>query len=243
VQPMIGLTISRSGEGVGRHDGVRVAYLDAIYRAGGLPVLLPNGSPAEVMDRMDGLLLTGGGDFDPAWYHQPNLGTPVGAICLLRDRTELLLIRRAMERTLPILGICRGVQALAVAFGGTLIQDLSPLGLEPKVSHYQSRDRDVATHLVTIEPHSRLWDIVGADRVLVNSFHHQAVALAPPGWRAVAHSDDGVMEAMERSGAALALGVQWHPEDGAASGDRRAQAIFSELVEDARRFKQMRGDQ
>jgi len=234
---VIGLTVSRTGDDGKLRDGVSVAYIDAVVEAGGLPVLLPNSGQAEVLNRLDGLILTGGGDFDPKWYAQPNLGTPPEAISAVRDQAEIQIIRAAMHLKLPMVGICRGIQGLAVALGGTLIQDIGRQRPHSEVCHYQTEGREIVTHSITVDLPSQLFGILAARSLSVNSFHHQAVEMVPPGWRAVAWSDDGVIEAMEWSGTHFAIGVQWHPEDLAAGGDLSGARIFAELIAQGEKFR------
>jgi len=187
---------------------IPLAYIDAVRRAGGVPLLIPptgEGFPPELFD---GLLLTGGVDLDPAYYREePRPG--LGAICPDRDGTEIELVRVALERGTPLLAICRGVQVLNVAAGGDLYQDLS--SRRGALKHYQDAPGWHASHGVAIERDSLLWRILRTEAARVNSFHHQSVRLLGAGLVATAYSPDGVVEALEgRRG--FVLGVQWHPE-------------------------------
>ena len=213
--------------------GVRQQYLDGILRAGALPVLLSlNMSPqetAELMDRADALLVTGGVDLDPAIYgEEPH--EKLGKTDPKRDALETVLIRRAWETNKPVLGICRGIQAITATLGGTLWQDLpSQCGTDPDV-HNQPEDYSFTKHSVTVTPDTLLADIVKSDLVAVNSRHHQAVKAPAPGFVVCARSrDDGIIEAVWAPEKHFFLGVQWHPE---MLADRMPvhQALFDALV-------------
>lgn len=189
-------------------------YSRAVQRAGGIPVLLPfvetEEEAAEVLDKLDGLLLSGGDDIDPLLYGElPHPQT--GNICPERDLSELHYARVAFARNLPTLGICRGHQVLAVAFGGTLYQDI-PAQVPGAIKHRQEGPKWYPTHPVAIAEGTRLAALLGTER-LVNSRHHQSVKKAPEGWVVSAVAPDGIIEAMEHPGYRFALSVQWHPEN------------------------------
>lgn len=212
------------------------SYVQAVERAGGIPLIIPNFTDArEMLDlvhRLDGLLVSGGVDVDSKLWGERAI-TEVTAFHPRRDVTESELIREAINHTdIPVLGICRGAQMLNVAMGGTLIQDLKKVGkLEHRMTMY---DRNVPSHTVKIVPGSRLAAITGSDSAWVNSFHHQAVRDVAPGFVKVAESDpDGVTEAIELPGERFVLGVQWHPE-GLTENDE-AQAIFRALIKAAQK--------
>jgi len=198
-------------------------YLEAIEAAGGEPVpLLPDagGSPEAILNDLDGLVLTGGKDIDPELYGQSlREGLDVD-VDRPRDRLEIPLARRALECDLPVLGICRGVQVLNVAAGGTLYQDITLVGIA-RGSHNQRTatpqpPEDAAVHEVTVTPGSQVAEILGETRIGVNTFHHQVIERPAPRFSVVARSveprGDGVIEAVEVAGRAFAVGVQWHPE-------------------------------
>lgn len=241
MQPMIGISTTRDkGDDNTVADRVRLTYIKAISEAGGIPVLLPNvPDSAKALERMDGLLLTGGGDFDPASFGQPDEGTQMDGVSPARDEAELLLIEAANRLDMPIFGICRGVQAMAIAYGGSLIQDLGRARPDSAIRHSQTEDREQVTHTVQVKPDSRVGRLVGDAVVRVNSFHHQAVATTPPGWDMVAESEDGVIEALEAPGSRFLLGVQWHPED-LASGHGTAARLFKGFVEASASFQEGR---
>jgi putative glutamine amidotransferase len=204
-------------------------YLRAVERAGGLPVVLPPlelDRIAPLLDRLSGVLLSGGPDLDPAGYGStahPELGDIEPQL----DLFEVQLAREADARGLPILGICRGAQALNVARGGTLHQHL-PDVTDGSVVHRQRVAGTETTHDVRIAPRSGLAAVVGASRLAVNSFHHQSVDQLGSRLRAVAWADDGVVEGIEGWGKSLLLGVQWHAET--LVDDPAQLALFRRLV-------------
>lgn len=233
----------------GRHhqlpmQGMGQAYLSAVIAAGGAPVLVPLGLDEprlfRALDRADGLLLAGGEDIAPALFgEEPH--PRLGAVDADRDAAEMALARQALEMGMPLLAICRGIQALNVAAGGTLYQDI-PSQVPGALKHhcfYPEYPRDHIAHTVAIAPDSRLAAVVGqpADSlaaVPVNSLHHQSVKALGAGLRVVAQAPDGVVEAIEGTGGGWVLGVQWHPEELAASrADMRA--LFRAFVEAAGR--------
>jgi putative glutamine amidotransferase len=188
-------------------------YLMMLGQVGLQAVLLPvSGSPADaagLMDRLDGLLLTGGGDVAPDQYDATSQPQTIGVDCR-RDAVEIELIRQARQAGLPILAICRGIQLLNVALGGTLIQDLPTA--DPSAAGHMEPDRwNGVAHSVRVEPGTLLHRLLGPD-VLVNSLHHQAIGTLAPGLRAAARAPDGVIEAIEECDATFVVGLQWHPE-------------------------------
>lgn len=188
-------------------------YVDAVVRAGGVPVVLPPlpfEMAATVLDQMRGLLLSGGGDLDPAYFgEEPLSGT--GKVSPRRDVFELALARAALIRQVPVLGICRGMQVLNVAAGGTVYQDLV-LGVKQPLKHFQEAPRWYGTHHIEIHPGTKLAGIFNVSRLRVNSFHHQAVHRVAPGFRVSAVAPDGVIEAIEAGAHPFGVGVQFHPE-------------------------------
>lgn len=211
-------------------DGVSSAYVQAVARAGGLPVVLPVLGPdaaAQMVDRIDGLVVSGGGDIDPSLYGEAREAAELYGISDARDAFDHALLSRARESGRPVLAICRGMQMLNVVGGGTLIQHL-----HNGAAHHDPPNAFEATQTLAIEPDTTLARIVGAPALAVNSLHHQAVKTLGPSLRASALADDGVIEAIEFEGADNILGVQWHPELlPQAEGHRR---LFEWLVERAR---------
>lgn len=188
-------------------------YVDAVVRAGGMPVILPPlplEMAAVVLDHVRGLLLSGGGDLDPVSFgEEPLPGT--GKVSPRRDVFELALARAALIRQVPVLGICRGMQVLNVAAGGTIYQDLG-LGVSRPLKHFQEAPRWYGTHHIEIRPGTKLAGIFNVSRLRVNSFHHQAVHRVASGFRVSAVAPDGVIEAIEAEAHPFAVGVQFHPE-------------------------------
>jgi putative glutamine amidotransferase len=227
--------VVRSWEGADR-TGVNSAYVQALLSTGGVPLILsPHIGPelaGRALDDIDGLILTGGEDMDPAWYGaepSPWLSPPSRE----RDLFELALFAVARQRELPILGICRGIQMINVALGGSLIQDL-PTERPGRVDHRPDGPRDSRSHRVRLQPGSRAADALGSNAVIVNSSHHQAIAELAPGLVAVGWTDDDLIEAAESpAGTPWLLAVQWHPEE--MHQDRQApdQGLFSALVQQA----------
>lgn len=215
MKPLIGITAAPHVEG--NRDWVYNTrdYFRAVQNAGGIPVLLPfvetEEQAAEILDRIDGLLLSGGSDIDPKHYGE-TVHPQCGTIEPERDATELAMARLAIQRDMPVFGICRGHQVLAVAFGGTLYQDI-PAQVPGKLNHQQVViPRNHEAHGVNVKPGSRLANIVGLSP-RVNTRHHQAVKDVPPGWVESAVSEDGINEAMEYPACQFAMSVQWHPEN------------------------------
>ena len=215
-------------------------YYDSVVRAGGVPLVIPPVADAATLtgtlDHLDGLLLSGGADINPLFQgEQPIPG--LHGINRERDLPELLITRMAFNRQLPILGICRGVQTLAVALGGKVCQDIAA-----GIKHSQDADRSEPTHSVEVEPDSILFDIYREEQLNVNSFHHQAVSEPGPRFRVTAQSPDGIVEAIESTEFKSVMGVQWHPEcldEGLplfqwlvkeAVGYRRAQEVHNRVL-------------
>lgn len=189
-------------------------YVRALIAAGGVAVGIPpvedEAQAVAALQRLDGLLLSGGADIDPCHYGEEIIPEN-GSLEPERDRSELLLARLALRQGLPVLGICRGMQVLNVAAGGSLYQDL-PTQTDSRLQHRQRGPRWYATHSIQITPGSLLAAITGVTTTRVNSFHHQAVHHPGEGFTVTAMAPDGVVEAIEASAHPFALGVQWHPE-------------------------------
>lgn len=214
------------------------AYVRAVTRAGGAPLLIPEGMDEHglraVYDRCDGVLLAGGKDVDPAHYGEA-LHTESRLAGADEDRQELALARWAVDEGKPLLAICRGIQVLDVALGGSLYQDLAAeLPGSQKHDWYPGFARNRLSHAVDVVEGSLLSELVGAGSLLVNSLHHQAVRAVAPRLVVSAKAPDGVIEGVEAPEHLFALGVQWHPEE-LAGEDPRAQRLFEALVEACRK--------
>jgi len=228
--PLIGLTTY--GRGADNRYTLPADYIDAVRRAGGVPLLIaPGESRVEaILDVIDALVLSGGGDIDPSRYegkrHETNY-----SIDQERDTLELELARRVIDSSIPTLGICRGAQILNVVQGGKLIEHI-PDEVGVKVLH-RAPPREPVTHGVKLKAGSRLSQILGRDQFDATSWHHQALRGAAAGFDAVAHAPDGTIEAIEMPSHPWMIAVQWHPELSAAS-DPLQQKLFDALVEAAR---------
>ena len=205
-QPLIGITANFEGEDA----TLRNRYYEQVVAAGGTPVIIPPVTNKDViintLEHIDALLLTGGGDFNPLWANQePQSG--LGNINTVRDLPELLITRLAYNRQIPMLGICRGIQTLAMALDGEIDQDI-----KKDIKHSQNAARTEPTHSVSISEDSILYKVYGDSHIFVNSFHHQAVSNTGKKFRVTATAPDGIIEAMESSEHKPIMGVQWHPE-------------------------------
>ncbi len=234
--PLIGLTAQRDGP---RRLRVNAAYVTAVERGGGMPVVIPILSPEradEILDRLDGVLLTGGGDIDPSHYGAPNEGSY--SIDRERDAWEIALALAAHRRQFPYFGICRGIQVMAVAHGVPLIQDLRGARRPQAMEHDQERlelQRDAPCHDVEVVGATRTAEATRAGTVPVNSMHHQAISAVPPGFQLTAVAPDGTIEAIEGEGDLFQVGVQWHPEELVArpEPDPLALRLFTAFVQAA----------
>ena len=235
MQPVIGITTRpraiTSAAGESHAHTLERTYFDAVVRAGGIPVLLgpvPRQAIATVLGRVDGLVFTGGGDIEPHRYG----GVPVDTLYDVsadRDEFEIELAPEAARRRIPTLAVCRGLQLLNVAFGGTLIEDLPT---EVGTAHRADGPLVYAGHQrVRLTPECRVAGVVGSAEVMVNSIHHQAVRDLAPGFTAVGWADDGVIEVIQHDDPAWPLlAVQWHPEYLNDVDDAPSLALFSALV-------------
>ena len=242
MKPVIGVTSQpgsiENASGLLDSHLIGHTYTDSVLRAGGIPVSLipvPTHEIDALLDRIDGLVLSGGGDIEPHRYGQEPR-EQVWRTNFDRDEFELALVHAAHERKMPVLAICRGMQVVNVAFGGTLIQDIpSAIG---------SKDHSVIGHAVydghqpvTIAADSKVAKATGETEMLVNSIHHQAIEKLADGFRPVAWADDGVIEGIEHEDEDWELlGVQWHPEFLGDNFDVPSQRLFNEVVEQARNY-------
>lgn len=240
MQPVIGITTRpraiTSAAGDSHAHTLERTYFDSVLRAGGLPVLLgpiPPHAVAGLLDRVDGLIFTGGGDIEPHRYG----GVPIDSMYDMntdRDAFEIELANEAARRRFPTLAICRGLQVLNVALGGTLIEDIPS---EVGTAHRAAGPRVYDGHQhVRLSTGSRVAEVVGSNELMVNSIHHQSVRDLAPGFVAVGWADDGVIEAVEHEDPAWPmLAVQWHPEYLNDVHDMPSLALFDALVAAAAR--------
>ncbi len=230
--PVIGITLDCESGGIAawsRYDwyALRRNYTEAVVHAGGVPIMLPHeeGMVDAYLDRIDGLLVTGGHfDLDPSLYgdadrHETITTKPA------RTDFEWAMTEAALERNMPVLGICGGQQLLHVVLGGRLIQHI-PDEVEDALAHEQSNPRHEAGHLVVLQEGTLLQMICGVDAMQVNSAHHQAAADEPAGIVVNARAPDGVIEGIESTRHRFAVGVQWHPEFMIDPADERIFAAF-----------------
>lgn len=206
MKPLIGITLHEDGE----YLSLNRAYAKCVAKAGGTPMLLPHGtvtSVKEISHFISGLILSGGGDLDPIYFGeepQPEMGQ----IYPERDTWEIELCQLFLKENKPILGICRGIQVLNVAAGGTLWQSIP----SKEIKHFQQAPKNYATHCVNITKSSRLAKILDNHELRVNSMHNQAVHKIAPGFKSVGYAIDDLVEAIESEQYKFAIGVQWHPE-------------------------------
>jgi putative glutamine amidotransferase len=207
-------------------------YFDGIQQAGGLPLMLPltddQHETAQLASLCDGFLFTGGHDVSPSVYGETPLNDSV-ICCPKRDRMESLLLQEAVLLDKPVLGICRGIQFINAAFGGTLYQDL-PVQHPSEVEHHQTAPYNTAVHAVIIRKETPLYDLLHQARIAVNSYHHQAVHSVAPGLEIMAESPDGIVEALYHPGLKFLWAVQWHPEFSFRT-DENSRQIFRAFVQ------------
>jgi putative glutamine amidotransferase len=227
--PRVGISGRLATVDGAERTGVNASYLRAVAAGGGAPLifspLTPVAAIPSLLDGVEALVLSGGADIDPAHYHtapHPKLGH----IEPERDTFELALVAEARTRGLPVLAICRGLQVVNVALGGTLWQDLP----SERGAHPQSGPRTERVHGIELASESRLAEALGVGELRVNSFHHQAIRDLAPELAATGHADDGVIEGIEGTGSWWLVGVQWHPEEFSAEADAPDLALFRALV-------------
>lgn len=229
-RPVVGITANVEGDDY----TLRQVYCQQIVEAGGVPLIIPAVADADVicstLDSIDALLLTGGADLNPLWTNEEPAPT-LGHINAARDLPELLITRLAYNRCVPIMGICRGLQMLTVALGGTVLQDMGPK--EGRLKHSQDADKSEPTHSVTLLPNTLLRSLFNNDEhIYVNTFHHQAVSTPGPKLKVSALAPDGIIEAVESNEHKALLGVQWHPEWLKTDG----QPLFRWLINEAKLY-------
>ena len=223
----------------GEVDEDTQAYIDAVTRAGGEPVLLEQATDLDsakaALDTVDALILTGGEDVDPSYYNEapaPMLEAPNPA----RDTSDYWMMTAALDEDFPTLATCRGMQVMNVVCGGTLYQDL-PTQFDSDIQHRDPELVDFTYHDVTIEDGSLLAQIMGAGKLNVNSWHHQGIKTVGEGLTVTARSDDGLVEALEMQDKTFMLGVQFHPEWRVVEGDDSFLPFFTALMDAAEKLE------
>ena len=215
------------------------AYYMSVVEAGGTPVVIPSYDDEKalvsLLDTLDGIVLSGGADIDPDYLGEEPLDCV--SINPRRDAQELMLVRLAVDRQIPVLGICRGIQVLAAALGGKLYQDIKSQHDKECIEHSQTIARGLPSHDVRLVKDSLLYGLFGKEVLAVNSFHHQAVKEAPEGFRVTAMAPDGIIEGIESTAFRPILGVQWHPECFILENDRTMMPVFGWLIGQARLFR------
>jgi putative glutamine amidotransferase len=231
--PLIGITTFRSKDPRGNtRFSISEAYVSSLVQAGASPIMIPLGLPGPVLDtiisQLDGLVLSGGGDIHPEMYGS-SMHPKVEDIDRDRDRVEISLFEKALERGLPFLGICRGLQLVNIALGGTLFEDIHDQyeGAIPH-DHDMTMPRDYLAHKVNIEPQSNLYQIIKSSEITVNSLHHQGIRLLASHLSPSAYAPDGILEAFEMMEYPFGMSVQWHPEW--LPDNRESAQLFSAFI-------------
>lgn len=235
-RPVIGITGNYDKETCMLAEG----YYQSVLKAGGIPVIIPPFEETdrfgEILDRLDGIIFSGGGDINPLLLGEEPIKELHG-ITPERDMQELLLARLAYDRQVPMLGICKGIQVINAALGGTNYQDIHTQMEGVRIKHSQDQDRRYSSHTVELEKDSILEKIFEGNKIPVNSFHHQACKDAAPCLKVTAISTDGVIEAVESNEYKSILAVQWHPETYILRGSHEMMPIFNWLVNESYEFK------
>lgn len=229
MKPIIGVTTDVNDAG---NHLTNASYIDAIQKAGGVPIILPTGidrDVPQVCKLLDGLLLTGGWDVDPSHFDE-DPHPKLGEVTPERDYVELLFARQMLNANKPILGICRGMQLLNIVFGGGVYQDMEAQYERPLLKHSQQAKRWFASHEVKVTGQTNFHKIVGMDVIRVNSFHHQAVKNIGRPLVVSAVANDGIVEAIESTAHTFVVGVQWHPEMLLQKGDVHSLRLFEAFI-------------
>lgn len=236
--------IAISSNIIDENSALHFAYSQAILDCGATPIIIPaninKNSLISIIDKVDGLLFSGGSDIDASYFGEENLEA-LTEVVPERDYYEFMLLRAALDRGIPILGICRGVQLINIALGGSIYQDLPSQHPTKALQHSINTNKHVGVHHVTIEKNSLLYKIVKTESLNVNSRHHQALKDVAPTLKVTARSSDNVIEAVEGYPELKIMGVQWHPENMATTGDNcYMKKIFRHLTDEALLFKKAR---
>lgn len=244
MKPIIAITGNQLTPNSGAFNGTTVSYtpqsfVSALQAAGAAPLIVPISNPEEARTYIalaDGLLLTGGYDINPAQYGEDPI-PQLQAIHPKRDASELALIEAALEKGIPILGVCRGMQLLNVYYGGTLYQDLPSQYGQPLQQHVQLSSFHVPIQQIAIQSGSYLQELLGVEKLWVNSFHHQGIKDLGEGLAATAATSDGIIEAIElQDTPSQVVGIQWHPEI-MLDEDEASRTLFADLVNRAQEVK------
>lgn len=234
-RPLIGISTNIDSKRI----AVNTAYVQSVILSGGIPYMIPVTDNVEVLrqivSRLDGIVFTGGEDIQPHYYGD----TPhdkLEEVSPARDTFELMLMKMATDRNIPTLGICRGLQLMNIAFGGTLYQDL-PTQHPSTINHRQENPGTIPTHTVSVVKGSKLAEVIKQEKLQVNTFHHQAIKQLAPRFKAVAWSPDSVIEAIEAYPVRSIMGVQFHPEIFTAAGDTTMCKLFKLLINKADTFR------
>lgn len=232
-RPIIGISDLYKND---NNAAVPRSYVDAVLQTGGIPVVVPliheKEKIIELLNSLDGLVFTGGEDFDPSYYNERAI-PQMGKINAPRDEFDIKLLRLAVERGVPVLGICRGLQLINITFGGSLYQDLTAQYHDRSIQHRQRQPKDEASHSVLIEENTVFADIVKDRLLMVNSSHHQAIKDLAPGFRIGGRSSDRIIEAIEKiDDENWILGVQFHPEVRVMK-DNAMRRIFQRFINEA----------
>lgn len=230
LKPIIGITSSYIEN---KHQRVNDTYIQAVIRAGGIPVILPTGTEANIerfIQTFDGFIFTGGGDVDPTLFgEEPHVD--LGDIEPARDQFEIPFAKAVLASNKPLLGICRGMQVLNVACKGTLYQDIYAQRKETTIQHSQKAPIDYASHFVALTKGSLIEKVIGDEKIKVNSFHHQAVKDIQAPLQVSGRANDGIIEAIESKTHPFVVGVQWHPEALLKKDDQVSLQLFEAFIE------------
>ncbi|MCM3744763.1 gamma-glutamyl-gamma-aminobutyrate hydrolase family protein [Sporosarcina luteola] len=224
MKPIIGITSNIDSTA----HKLQNTYIQAVITGGGIPFIIPTGVESDVRQitkLLDGLIISGGGDMNPHLFNEEPLPR-LGNVTPERDKIELKLAKHMLTLDKPILGICRGHQVLNVAFGGTLFQDIDSQCTNPILQHNQKAKREYQSHTVHIVKGTILESIAASDKIMVNSFHHQALKDVPSPLVVSGRASDGIVEAVESTVHHFVVGVQWHPEALMQNADQVSKRLF-----------------